>query len=295
MVIVFDCDFLFQPNTLVFKYCDAHSLPFSQWPYQLPANQYDLGIVVSFGAMIDAASINSCKHGMINMHPSLLPRWRGSSPIQRTVFAGDRESGITILTIKPDKFDIGDILIQEKYSLPDKVKSKDLYGSFAQKGAHLLIMCLKDLHHYLSNAKPQSNEGACYAKKLKKTDSFVDWTKLTSSDVDRMFRAYDGFVNLHCKWFNDKELKLHKMADHDLVSSLDWSKAELAWHGKVLPVPGLCIYNPSLKCVSFKCKDHNWVAFSRLSFQSQSAWSAQIFYSRIIKKLPKPIVLPGLE
>ncbi|KAL3209125.1 hypothetical protein MRX96_038343 [Rhipicephalus microplus] len=103
---------------LVADYALKKDLPVSEWPYAVPNNTFDVGVVVSFGHLIPASSIHACKYGMINVHPSLLPRWRGAAPLVHTLLAGDTKSGISVITVAPNRFDTGKIVMQRTVAVP---------------------------------------------------------------------------------------------------------------------------------------------------------------------------------
>ncbi|XP_022670501.1 methionyl-tRNA formyltransferase, mitochondrial-like isoform X1 [Varroa destructor] len=82
------------------------------WPFTVPKGQFDLGVVVSFGQLIPAACIRACTHGMVNVHPSLLPRWRGAAPLVHTILANDERAGVSLITVAQNRFDTGFIINQ---------------------------------------------------------------------------------------------------------------------------------------------------------------------------------------
>ncbi|CAL1289914.1 unnamed protein product [Larinioides sclopetarius] len=119
------------------QYATQKNMTVYSWPYILPSNTYDIGIVVSFGHMISSESILACKYGIINGHPSLLPRWRGAAPIIHTILNGDVETGVTITQVSPNKFDVGNILVQNKYKVPAGCSAKMLTRELSKIAASL--------------------------------------------------------------------------------------------------------------------------------------------------------------
>lgn len=102
--------------------------------------------------------------GMLNVHASLLPRWRGAAPIIYALANGDTETGVTVMQIKPKKFDIGEILMQRKVSISDNMTMPELHNTLGQLGAKCLVETIKNLEDYLLNCKPQSSKGVTYGK-----------------------------------------------------------------------------------------------------------------------------------
>lgn len=122
------------PLTVVTKsHCPVHDfatnagLTVHHWPFTVPKETFDLGIVVSFGHLIPSASIDACRHGMVNVHPSLLPRWRGAAPLVHTILANDERTGVSLITVARNKFDTGSIVKQRLLEeSPRKLEYKEL-------------------------------------------------------------------------------------------------------------------------------------------------------------------------
>lgn len=155
------------------------SLESSSIPYA------DAVIVAAYGLILPEHILSSPKYGCINIHPSLLPRWRGAAPIQRTILAGDKETGVCIM--KMDRgLDTGDILSIERIPLSPNIKAKELHDILANKGAELLLKTLNNIDNIMPI--PQSKEGITYAEKLKKEESIINWHE-TAELIDRKVRA----------------------------------------------------------------------------------------------------------
>lgn len=101
---------------------------------------------------------------MLNVHASLLPRWRGAAPIIHTLANGDKKTGVTIMTIKPKHFDIGDIVFQETVLISDDTNLPQLYYNLANLGAEILVEELYKLPDNIYSAKPQTDEGVTFGK-----------------------------------------------------------------------------------------------------------------------------------
>lgn len=102
--------------------------------------------------------------GMINVHASLLPRWRGAAPIFYALANGDKETGITIMTVKPHKFDVGEIVDQKRVEIPPDMKMPELHSKLASLGAELLLKAVRELPENLKNARKQPDEGVTLGK-----------------------------------------------------------------------------------------------------------------------------------
>ena len=120
---------------------------------------------------------------MLNVHGSLLPRWRGAAPVVHAIKNGDDKTGVTIMKIRPHKFDIGEILaVRETDIGPDETRPV-VTGRLARMGAQLLVEVLHDLDVHMENARQQGEEGVTKAPVLEKSASFLDFHSLTAIQV----------------------------------------------------------------------------------------------------------------
>lgn len=155
----------------------------------------DAAVVVAYGLILPEAILQGTKFGCINIHPSLLARWRGAAPIQRTIMAGDKESGITI--IKMDKgVDSGDMIYQEKIILDEKENYKNLAIKFSQMGADILLKTLKNIENGNFSLIKQNDNLVTYAKKIEKEECLIDWN-LSAEEIDRKIRGLNGSLEAH--------------------------------------------------------------------------------------------------
>jgi len=154
---------------------------------QLAAFNADLMVVVAFGMILPQAVLDAPRLGCINVHGSLLPRWRGAAPIQRAVMAGDAETGVTIMQIAL-KLDAGDMLHKECYPLAATDTAGDVHDKLAELGAIGLAKVLPRLEQGTLNAEPQDESWVTYAEKLDKAEANLDWTQ-PAAQLDRKVRG----------------------------------------------------------------------------------------------------------
>jgi methionyl-tRNA formyltransferase len=148
----------------------------------------DLGVVVAYGKIIPQKILDSFPLGFINIHPSLLPKYRGTSPIQTAILNGDQETGITIIKLDK-KMDHGDIISKIQTPISKTDNSETLHNRLANLGAELLIKTLPD---YLLNKikpTPQDHSQATFTKIITKEDGQIDWSK-KAEVIERQIRAY---------------------------------------------------------------------------------------------------------
>jgi methionyl-tRNA formyltransferase len=140
----------------------------------LAALEVDALIVVAYGLILPRAVLNTPRLGCINVHGSLLPRWRGAAPIQRAIEAGDAESGVTIMLMDAG-LDTGPMLATARCPISMQTTSADLYATLATLGPQTLCDVLDDLPAQLAAAQPQDSEQATYASKIRKEEAELDW------------------------------------------------------------------------------------------------------------------------
>jgi len=158
--------------------------------------QFDTMVVVAYGLIIPQAMLDLAerpgRHGAFNIHGSLLPRWRGAAPIQRSIAAGDGRTGITIMQMDAG-LDTGDMVMSESIDINPDETSSSLHDRLAELGARLMVRCLAMLDaQEAATRTPQSEEGMCYAEKIQKTEAEIDWSQ-SAATIDRLIRAFNPF------------------------------------------------------------------------------------------------------
>lgn len=166
----------------------------------------DLFILTAYGKILPKEILNIPKFGSLNIHPSLLPKYRGASPIQATILNGDKETGITII-LMDEKIDHGPIIAQRKLEFPlNKITYQKLSEKLAELGAKLLIEILPKWLNKEIKPKEQNHLKASYVKKIKKEDGHINWTK-SAEEIERMTRAYWPWPSAYTK-IKEKILKI---------------------------------------------------------------------------------------
>lgn len=267
-----------QSDCPVRRYATLNNLTIHTWPFDVPLNLYDIGIVVSFGHMIPSSSIQACKFGMINAHPSLLPRWRGAAPIFHTILSGDKKTGVTITQVSPNKFDVGGILMQEEYLVPEHYTTKLLIKDLSKLAADLVLKTLRNLPYYIESSHPQLSEGKTLARKIKPEKCCIDWVKDSSICIDRKFRAFDGFFDFFTTWKGI--LKVHIL---DIASPQEIKDAKVSDLVEEPVSPGFCYFHKRRKIIFVKCQD-GWTGIKSLRIPKKGKITALDFYNGFITK-----------
>ncbi len=154
----------------------------------------DLCVVVAYGLILPAAVLEAPRLGCVNLHPSLLPRWRGPAPIQRAIEAGDRETGIAVIRMD-EGVDSGPILRCKKLTIPGDATSGSLHESLAKEGAQAVVEALKAP----LEGTPQSDVGLCYAAKFKPGEEILDWNRPAVA-LERQIRAFSPRPVARFQW-----------------------------------------------------------------------------------------------
>ncbi|MGF1701845.1 methionyl-tRNA formyltransferase [Photobacterium makurazakiensis] len=156
---------------------------------ELAALNADIMVVVAYGLLLPTEVLETPKLGCINVHGSILPRWRGAAPIQRSIWAGDTETGVTIMQMD-EGLDTGDMLSIATLPIEATDTSATMYEKLAGLGPDALIACLADIASGSAVAVKQDDEQANYAKKLSKEEAKIDWN-MDATAIERCVRAFN--------------------------------------------------------------------------------------------------------
>jgi methionyl-tRNA formyltransferase len=182
--------------------CPVHALALARgWPARTPASlkdpaaqeaftalDLDVAVVVAYGLILPPAVLASPRLGCVNVHASLLPRWRGAAPIQRAILAGDAETGITIMEVT-EELDAGPVLLQEAVAIGAPETAATLHDRLAELGARLIVTALEGLAAGALSARPQPEDGVTYAAKLRRGEGRLDWRR-PAVELERAVRAF---------------------------------------------------------------------------------------------------------
>lgn len=149
----------------------------------------DVLVVAAYGLILPQAILDIAPSGAINIHASLLPRWRGAAPIQRAILAGDKQTGICIMRMDAG-LDTGPVLLKERVDIADQDTGGTLHDKLSKIGARLVVTALDRLESNELDARPQPADGATYASKIEKSEAHLDWSR-PAEDVWRRIRAFD--------------------------------------------------------------------------------------------------------
>lgn len=175
---------------------------------QLASYQADVMVVVAYGLLLPKVILDTPRLGCVNVHGSLLPLWRGAAPIQRSLEAGDAQTGVTIMQMDIG-LDTGDMLLKASCPITNTDTSASLYEKLAQLGPQALLETMNAMANDSHQAEPQDNDLANYAHKLTKEEAELDW-QLAADVLDRKIRAYQPwpFAQILYKEASGKEQRI---------------------------------------------------------------------------------------
>lgn len=154
----------------------------------------DVAIVVAYGLILPQAVLDAPRLGCLNIHASLLPRWRGAAPIHRAIMSGDVDTGISIMRMEAG-LDTGPVLAQESMTIGPEETTAELHDRLAFLGSQMIVRILDSP---LTNAVPQPSDGVIYATKIDKSEARIDWAR-PAPEVDRLIRGLSPFPGAWCE------------------------------------------------------------------------------------------------
>jgi methionyl-tRNA formyltransferase len=183
-----------------------HGLPLAQ-PATLKSNQVLEGlratrarvmVVAAYGLILPPSLLELFDFGCINIHASLLPRWRGAAPIQRAILAGDSETGISIMHMEAG-LDTGPIYLRQSVRIERDDTAGSLHDKLAVLGSSCIVRVLAALEAGQVHADPQSDQGVSYANKIEKREAMIDWSR-AAAQIERQIRAFNPFPIASTSW-----------------------------------------------------------------------------------------------
>ncbi|KAJ3182213.1 hypothetical protein HDU85_003255 [Gaertneriomyces sp. JEL0708] len=279
------------PQVPLKQYAETHRLPvhaaprktLKGWEPQTASSDdtFDLAVVVSFGYFLPRTVISCFKSGAFNVHPSLLPRYRGAAPLQHTILNGDTETGVSIIELDDKRFDVGRILKQTHVSVPPNIFLKDLHDQLGEIGANDMLEVIRNLEAAKMEARTQSDQHATHAPKISKEMALVDWNN-TGEGIYRLHRAIGYKLPLFTT-FRKKRMQILEMDDPSAASLPNNLISGAA--------PGTTAFSENLSTMYVKCVD-TWLACKKLKVEGKRELNIKDFEKGYqLKNLKKPEIL----
>lgn len=166
----------------------------------------DIFVVVSYGHIIPKSLLNVAKYGAVNIHGSLLPKYRGASPIQQALLQGDTTTGITIMKLS-EKMDEGPVIFLKRMPIEENDTFETLYKKLAILGGEFIVPAMLDYIDETLQPIPQDHSRATYCEKIEKNDGLIDWENMTAQEIHNRVRAFTPWPGCFTYW-QGKRLKL---------------------------------------------------------------------------------------
>ncbi|MDY6944188.1 MAG: methionyl-tRNA formyltransferase [Pseudomonadota bacterium] len=176
----------------------------------------DLMIVVAYGLLLPKNVLDTPRLGCVNIHASLLPRWRGAAPIQRAIQAGDQQSGVTIMQMDVG-LDTGPMLLERVTPIDARETAASLHDRLSMLGAQAVLEAIEAIAAGTATPREQPKQGATYAAKIRKEEALIDWSK-PALEIDRQVRAFNPWPIAETRW-NGQQLRIWQAAPLDKKTS----------------------------------------------------------------------------
>ena len=178
----------------------------------------DIAVVAAYGLLLPLPILEAYPFGCLNLHASLLPRWRGAAPIQRAVESGDAKSGVTIMQVA-EGLDTGDMLLKGEVEISSTTTGGELHDKLALQGADLISRVLADIKGFVPQPQPQ--DGACYAAKIDKAECKLDFNQ-KAEVLCRKIRAFNPYPAMFFEYAGErfKVLEAHKVEKYDSAGTI---------------------------------------------------------------------------
>jgi methionyl-tRNA formyltransferase len=189
----------------------------------------DLFIVAAYGKILPKVFLEIPKYGSVNVHASLLPKYRGASPVQCAILAGEKETGITLMRMN-EKMDEGDILVQKKIKIRENDTTDTLMKKLAELGAKMTMKFISDFIGGKIQPTKQARAHATYCKPVKREDGKIDWNNTAAEEIYRKWRAYFPWPGIYSILSLKNQPKRLKLLEIEIVSNMKTGEK----HGKII-------------------------------------------------------------
>ncbi|KAH7482119.1 Methionyl-tRNA formyltransferase, mitochondrial [Phytophthora ramorum] len=235
-------------------------------------DHFDVGVVVSFGYFLHPQMLRNLHHGAINMHPSLLPKYRGPAPIHHALLNGDTTTGVSVIEIDPKAFDVGRILLQESFNIKPGIQCQELAKELAVFGADCIVKTLSELPTRKKTAEVQDDATACKAPKLTFKDGFLSLGE-SADKIFQRWQALSNSVGVSVR-FKDKVVKLIqvRLPSADELQSVEVDKAR---NGPASP--GIFFFEKKRQSLWLRCENDTWLLITKLQQEDRKVGTALDF------------------
>ncbi|CAI5703572.1 unnamed protein product [Peronospora effusa] len=249
----------------------SHLKSLKTWDFPV-TDMFDVGVVVSFGYFLHPNMLKNLHHGAINMHPSMLPKYRGPAPIHHALLNGDTTTGVSVIEIDPKAFDVGRILLQAPYDIKPGNQCQELAQELAAFGADCIVKTLEDLPARKKEAVVQDDAQACKAPKVMFKDGFISFDD-SATDIFHRWQALSNSVGISVQ-FREKMVKLIEVrlpSDEELQNV----QADESRNGPA--TTGTFFFEKKRQVLWVRCADDSWLLISKLQQADRNVGAALDF------------------
>ncbi|KAG7377549.1 hypothetical protein PHYPSEUDO_011501 [Phytophthora pseudosyringae] len=241
--------------------------------WHLPVTDtFDVGVVVSFGYFLHPHMLKNLHYGAINMHPSLLPKYRGPAPIHHALLNGDSTTGVSVIEIDPNAFDVGRILLQKPYDIKAGIQCQDLAKELAAFGADCIVETLANLPARKKTAVVQDDAVACKAPKLTFKDGVISLDE-SANDIFHRWQALSNSVGVSVQ-FREKVVKLIEVR-LPTAEELESVEADEARNGPA--DVGVFFFEKKRQALWLRCANDSWLLLTKLQQSDRKIGAALDF------------------
>ncbi|KAF4144585.1 Formyl transferase C-terminal domain-containing protein [Phytophthora infestans] len=249
----------------------SHLKSLKTWDFPATSH-FDVGVVVSFGYFLHPHMLKNLHHGAINMHPSLLPKYRGPAPIHHALLNGDSTTGVSVIEIDPKAFDVGRILLQKHYDIKPGIQCHDLAKELASFGADCIVKTLGDLPMLKKTAVTQDDAVACKAPKLTFKDGLISLNE-AASDIFHRWQALSSSVGVKVQ-FRGKVVKLIEVR---LPTAEELQSVEADEDRNGPAEAGTFFFEKKRQALWLRCADASWLLVTKLQQADRKVGAALDF------------------
>ncbi|MDP2586524.1 MAG: methionyl-tRNA formyltransferase [Candidatus Komeilibacteria bacterium] len=253
------------------------NVPVKENLWEIKNYNADLGVVVAYGKIIPQAILDLFPLGLLNIHPSLLPKYRGPSPIQSAILNGDDETGVSIIKLD-EQMDHGPIISQIQVPISKDESSPTLFDKLSVLGAELMIKALPDYVAGKAKLEPQDDSKATYCEMINKEDGLIDWTN-SADQIERQIRAYAPWPGSFSEFdVNHKKINI-KIISAIICDPVETRNCASLPHDNQSPVGKFVIKNNQLVV---QC-GHGALLIEKLQPEGKKEMPAQAFINGYLK------------
>ena len=242
--------------------------------------KFDLGVVISFGYFLPSSLLKLFSKGAINVHPSLLPKYRGAAPIEHALLNNDEVTGVSIIEVDPKRFDAGHVLSQTEHKIDPspQLSASELLRDLSHVGARDVVDVMENLEIRRSNAVPQDENQVSRAPKVSSDLGLIDWNNMYGEEIFGRFRALSSRTGIYTHIDRNDEKRRVMLRQVSLPRHYDDDDEKLRKPDVEDASPGTAVYDKLNKVIWIRCGgDDDWIVCGELQVERKKSLKALDF------------------